>query len=299
MIAKPAGQGVAGAMTPDLINDAPAIVRPAHNPILADRLHGLMSEAQTFGRKTIEQKVACGRKLIEAKHELAIRNESAASPKDRLRWSKVLKRFGFNERTARRLMTAARSHSRPDNLTAPMEAIYDDGIDPGCADGKKPCRDCRIRGNQFNQKCVSCRALNRPTPRHKDDSPPKDEDGNPIPEHLIPVFNEGQIIRELTGYLPTATKALTGLVERPGCSALRVDEIEKRLRSLSAYAWKYRPGYVHLDCEGKGCKACDGRGWLTVMKVADERAALANEKKRQRSKEWYERQRSANGPIPE
>jgi hypothetical protein len=275
------------------------MVRPAQDPTFADRLTALMFEAKTFGRKTIEQKVACGRKLIEAQDELAIRNQSATSTKDRLTWSKVLSRFGFNERTARRLMTAARSHNRPDNLSAPMEAIYDDGIDPACEVGKTPCRDCRIRGKDFSAKCAACRAQNRPTPQPKGDGPLKDEDGNIVPEHLVEAFKEGRIIREFTQYLTTGTKALKGLVERRGCRHLNVVELQKQLAALKSYALKYRPGYVHLDCEGRGCEACNGDGWFTVMKVLDERAAVANEKKRQKAKEWHERQKSANGPIPE
>lgn len=291
-------------MTPDQIHDPPAIVR--QDPTLADRLYELMSEAQSFGRKTIEQKVACGRKLIEAKAEWERRNVEA-QPKHRTPWKKHLKMFGFEERTARRLMTAARSHDAV-KLTAQLlkpqvfcaDAIYDDGIDPDTAQDKKPCRDCRIRGKAFSDKCASCRALNRPAPKPKEDAGPlKDEDGNEVPQHLVSVFNEGQMIRELGTYITNATKAIDGLIERPGCSGLRRDEAQKKLKGLKTYLLKFRPGYVHLECKGEGCIACHQRGWRTVAEVEFERAKATAEKNREKGQQWRNRQKARNAPIPE
>ena len=51
---------------PDPIVDPPAIMRPAEDigtVIFADRLTALLAEAQTFGRKTVQAKIAAGRKL--------------------------------------------------------------------------------------------------------------------------------------------------------------------------------------------------------------------------------------------
>jgi hypothetical protein len=279
------------------MTEPPPIVRPAE---FADHVHALLDEARTFGRKTIEQKVACGKKLIEAFDELAVRNHEARSPKDRLPWSKALKRFGFSVWTARRLMIAARSHNRMRNLhTSPLDAIYDDGIDPELLEGKRPCRPCRINGKEFSRKCASCRALNRPVSLPKDPlEPVLDMDGNTLPENLIEVFEEATLIRDFNGYLATGAKALKGLVERPGCAALNLAEIQKRLRSLWAFAWKYRPGLPCPECKGQKCDKCGQRGFRTVMEVMDERAAESNANNREKAKAWRARQAARSQPIP-
>lgn len=262
----------------------PAIVQPA---LFADVLTALLSEAQGFGRKTIEAKVSCGRKLVEAKDEWEKR-------KDKTPWAKLLKRFGFSQQTAWRLMKAARSHKSASNL----DSIYDDGYDADLDEGKSPCRDCRHHGKKFDSKCAGCRSLNREPPKPKDDTPPQDRDGNLIPGHLLEVFREGEIIRSLTEYLATATKALVGLSERPGCSALRVDEIEKRLRSLKTYALNQRPGYVHLECEGKGCSGCR-KGFRSIEDILQERAAESSRKKAEKAREYHAKKNVGNSPIPE
>jgi hypothetical protein len=281
---------------PDPIVDPPAIIRPDE---FADRLTQLMAEARAFGRKTIEQKVACGQKLLDARAELDERNRTAKSKKDRLTWRKLLARFGFSEPTARRLMTAARSHNSCVKLTHDMDRIYDDGYDPAADKDKKPCRECRMRGKDFNKTCPGCRALNRRTPEPKADQPLADMDGNPIPEHLVEAFKDGETIREFTNYLLNGIKALAGLVERPGCQALNVDELTRRLKTLRTYALKYRLGLVHQECKSLGCMACKQRGWRTVMEVLDERAAASAEKARKRNKEFCERQRRSTDPLPE
>jgi hypothetical protein len=275
---------------------SPAIVKSVD---FADRIHALLHEAQGFGRKTIEQKVACGRKLLDAHMEW----ESREKPPP---WKKYLQRFGFTEPTARRLMTAAKAESVKMTLqllkSQPFDAdaIYDDGIDPEVSALKKPCRECRMSGRLFNQKCAACRAFNRVVKPAKDPNEPvMDMDGNLVPEHLIEVFQEGWVIRELTGYLATATKALKGLVERPGCAALNVAEMQKRLRSLGAYAWKYRPGLPCPECQGQKCEQCRQRGFRTVMEVMDERAAESNAKNREKAKQWRARQAARSEPIPE
>jgi hypothetical protein len=288
--------------------DPPAIARPAQDIgdlIFADRINTIMSEARNLGIRTIKEAVECGRMLIQAKAEIDRHNETVKRRKDRIEWQKVVEKYGFSRTTAWRLMKKTVAHDSAFHLKHELDAIYDDGYDPAADEGKKPCRDCRHRGKKFNKDCAACRALNRPAPKPKDDGPPRDEDGNPIPEHLIEIFNEGQILRELTGYLLNANKALNGLAERPGLSAVRFDELERRLKTLRAYALKYRPGYVHLDCDSRGCDGCNNRGWRTVMEVLDERAAEANRKKRERAKVWHTRQdknakgRVSNDPIPD
>jgi hypothetical protein len=289
--------------------DPPAIVQPAQDigdVIFADRLNTLMSEAQSFGRKTIEQAVECGRRLIATKAEIDRYNEGVRRRKDKIEWAGVLNQYGFSQPTAWRLMTKAKSANSQFKMNCEMDRIYDDGYDPTADAGKKPCRDCRHRGKKFNRGCPGCRALNRPTPAPNDAGPVTDEDGYPVPAHLVEAFQDGRTIREFGNHLLKGVKSLVGLSERPGCSAINAVEIAKRLRTLNAYAYKYRPGYVHRDCEGQGCDACGHRGWFTVMQVADERAAEANRKKRARAKEWHARQASrdahgrvSNEPLPE
>jgi hypothetical protein len=286
----------------------PAIIQPAQDngdQVFADRLTQLMADARSFGRKTIEQKVATGRKLVEA-HEEWERRNAEAQAKDRTPWPKLLNRFGFSKETARRLMITARSHDRPKmGLHFPnpqpfnADDIYDDGIEPDVIEGKKPCRDCRMKGKSFNPKCAACRALNRPTPKPKDNGPLKDEDGNPVPEHLVGIFHEGRLLRELGNHVTNAIKAIKGLVERPGCSGLRVDEAQRRLKGVKAYLSKFRPGYVHLECGGNGCQGCNGRGWQTVMEVDFERAKAAAEERKRKGQAWRNRQRASDAPIPE
>jgi hypothetical protein len=277
------------------------MVQPAQ---FADRLNALLDEARGFGRRTIEQKVACGRKLLEAKAEWEKQAEEGAKPGP---WKVVLKRFGFPERMARRLMTAARSHESVKMTlqllkSQPFDAtdIYDDGFAPEDGNEKKPCRNCRINGKPFNPKCPGCRALNRNAPKPKeDDGPLTDFDNNPVPEHLIDVFQDGRTLREFNTHLLDGTKSLTGLIERPGCAGLDIDEVTKRLRLLSTHVWKYRPGLVCKDCQGHGCEKCGQRGWFTVMKVMGDRAAEASKQKREKGKSWRSRQTAREAPIPE
>lgn len=289
------------------MKNIPGMVRPAQDLgaiIFEDKLKTLVEEARAFGRKTIEQKLATGKKLIEIKRDIDEHNKTARKDK-RIRIYEFLASKGFTRTTAQRLIAAAANHDAGFKPTDEFDAMYDDGYDPVVDADKKPCRDCRLRNRKFSRKCPGCRALNRRTPKPKVEGPVVDMDGEPVPDRLVEAFKDGETIREFNSYLLSGTKSLVGLLERPGCKKINVEAIEKRLRGLYSYATKYRPGKVCTSCEGLGeradgdpCKICDGDGWVTVMAVADERAGVANAEKRRKAKEWHDRSNGrSNAPI--
>jgi hypothetical protein len=255
----------------------PAYVRPSdiHPIITAEQL---AEEAMHFGRKSVQDAIAAGDALL--------RSLEVWKGK-KMAWFAMVRTKGLSRRTAERLMTKARNAAKSAHMRNSPEYLYDDGWDPSADAGKRPCRDCRIRGKTFSKDCPGCRALNRPTPKPKDERV-LDMDGQEVPVALAEAFADGQTIRDFNSYLLKGTKSLVGLLERPGCKALNVEEITRRLRKLFQYANKYRPGKVCTGCEGNGCTICSSRGWITVMAVEDERAALKAADRRQKAKQRRE-----------
>lgn len=271
-------------MTNDPITDPPAIVRDVHDVIAQDRIRALMDEAISLGRRTFEQAAECGRKLIEVQEECLRQTDGKPGL-----FLKTLADFKVSRATAYRLMRKARNF-RNLNLRLPLEAVYDDGQPTPDESDKLVCRDCRIRGKKYSRDCRACRALNRPTPRPKVLTPIVDGDGTPVPERLQPVWLDALTIRQWGKQLADFGTALEGMRERPGCSAIRVEELRKRLKAVLNQAWAYRPGYVCAECQGEGCGPCEDRGWMPWCVVQDQRAA-------EKAREWKAK-KADQPPVP-
>jgi hypothetical protein len=285
-------------MTPDPNVDLPAIVSPAQDIgdiIFSDRLTAIMAEAQAFGRKTVEQAVECGRRLLAAKAEIDARNAEIKKRKDKIQYAKVFKRFGFTQSTAWRLMRKAKNADSLFKMNNEMDAIYDDGQalpEESKKAAKLACRDCRHRGKKFSKACQACQVLNRPIPKPKDEKPLVDGDGKPVPDQLQAAWLDAQSILDWNKQLLDLSKSLKGLAERPGWKGVPVESICNAIKALTTTAWAYRPGFICADCEGHGFKKCKGDGYRANAIVRAERNFA-------KAEAWRARHATSQQPLPE
>jgi hypothetical protein len=106
---------------------------------------------------------------------------------------------------------------------------------------------------------------NRKADNVHDGACPCDESGNPIPKHLIAVFEARDEFDAVLSKVKILSQVCLSLSNRAGGERIRWNELKTDIDNLRRHLRFARPYSICPYCDGtdKACKACKGTGWIT------------------------------------
>jgi hypothetical protein len=92
-----------------------------------------------------------------------------------------------------------------------------------------------------------------------------DDEGQPLPESLIPAFRERERFRQLCRRIDGVVRDVERLGKSPAAARLDVGQVSGSLKAASQTLAAARPSRLcpqHLSHAATPCEACRGQGWI-------------------------------------